>query len=423
MNMSITKIFTICLLFASLSGVSAQNINDKPLHNFQLSLVPGFGTDGLQTAENRYKTSINLFLGVNSGVQGLELGGFMNINNGAVEGLQLAGFGNVLNDDFQGLQGAGFMNVVNGNSRGASLAGFINATKGDQEGIAGAGFMNVVNGSSRSLNGAGFMNVVRGDYQGISGAGFMNVTGGNMEGIQGAGFMNVVRLETRGIMGAGFANISAESVEGIQAAGFMNVATDLTGVQAAGFLNVAEEVTGMQFGFINVCDTITGLPIGFLSVVKKGGLRQIEIGANELGFVNATFKIGVPAFYNMFSLAYQPFGDNNYVTQGYGIGTRFNLGYPSFLSLEANTSSIYNDWKIWEKYQRSLLNEFRTLYNRNISENVQLFAGITFYNHVQKNQSNEKIELSPYVMHEFTYKDWTSQWWVGARAGVSFIIR
>jgi hypothetical protein len=423
MNTLITRIFTICLLIASISGLSAQNKDEKPLQNFQLSLFPGFGTDGLQTAENRYKTSINLFLGVNSGVQGLELGGFMNINNGTVEGLQLAGFGNVLNDDFQGLQGAGFMNIVAGDSRGASLAGFINATRGDQEGIAGAGFMNVVNGSSRSLNGAGFMNVVRNDYQGISGAGFMNVTGGNMEGIQGAGFMNVVRHHTRGIVGAGFANIGAGSVEGIQGAGFMNVATDITGIQAAGFLNVAEEVTGMQLGFINICDTITGIPIGFLSVVKKGGLRQIEIGANELGFVNATFKIGVPAFYNMFSLAWQPFGENNYVTQGYGIGTRFNLGYPSYLSLEANTSSIYNDWKIWEKYQRSLLNELRVLYTRNVADNVQLFAGITFYNHFQKTHSDEMIELSPYVMHEFTYKDWTSQWWTGARAGVNFVIR
>ncbi len=424
--MNLKKALTILLTVFSVVHLSAQTSEDKPLRTFQLSMFPLVGTDGIQTKDYRYQVSLNMFMGITGGLDGIEAGGFMNIASGRVEGLQLAGFGNVVKGDFKGFQSAGFLNIVNGSSEGLHFAGFLNTITGDQNGVMAAGFMNVVNGSSSSVRGAGFMNVNRGDFQGISGAGFMNVTAGNVQGIKGAGFMNVAMGESQGMFGAGFANINRKSVQGTQMAGFMNVAGNMQGIQMAGFLNVASRMEGLQLGFINISDTISGLPVGFLSIVKKGGLRQFELAASDVMYASASFKIGVSAFYNIFSVGYRPFQEKEFSAAGYGIGTRINLTPErSFLQLEAHTSQIYHDWDWWDD-QGNFLNEIRTIYTHNLSDNVQLFGGVVLYNHIFKTSEKypaEDLELSSWTIHENQYNEWTSQWWAGARAGVSFVIR
>ena len=400
---------------------------EKPIKDFQLSILPMLGTDGTDVINYRYKASINLFAGINGGLQGFELGGFLNINNGFVEGLQLAGFGNVVNGNFHGFQGAGFMNIVNGESKGFQGAGFINVIRSGNQGILGSGFMNVVNGDSQSVSGAGFMNVVHGNHQGLSGAGFMNVTSGNFNGLQGAGFMNVTRGYSMGLSGAGFANISAGNYMGIQGAGFMNVAANMDGIQAAGFLNVAREVNGLQLGFINVADTVSGIPIGFLSIVKRGALRELEISANDVLLMNASFRIGVPVFYNIFSVGYRPVQNTTFYAIGYGIGSRLELAERTNLDIELHSSRLYDEWgwNWWDDDHLSRLNELRTMFVWEVSPVVKFFAGPVLYNHyfrVSDEYGREDLEIAPYNIHEYTSGNRVRQWWVGARAGLRFVL-
>ena len=426
--------FLFCIFFFVQSlfftALHAQDQDDKPLRNFQLSVFPMVGTDGTETPNYRYEFSLNLFAGMNGGVKGFEAGWFMNINQGNVEGFQGAGFANIVNGSFQGFQGAGFLNVINGPSRGINLAGFMNVVRGEQEGILWAGFMNVVDGRSQALAGAGFMNVSRGSAQGFRGAGFMNVTAGSFQGFQGAGFMNVVSGSSQGASFAGFGNVTAGDMQGIQGAGFMNVADKMQGIQLAGFLNVAGRAEGIQLGFINVSDTISGIPVGFLSVVRRGGLRQIEIATNDLLFTNASFKIGVPAFYNIFTYGITPQHDHFVHLRGYGIGTRINLiENSSFLNIEAHSAVLYDDWKWWTDRNTSrnnYFNELRVLYTHQITPHIHLFGGAVVHNYWNKPSdeiTSDDLEIAPWTFYESTHNNWNSQWWLGARAGVSFVLR
>lgn len=422
---NLIKSIAIITLFFSVVTLKAQQ-DEKPLKEFQFSFLPMVSTDGTQTLNYRYQLSFNLIAGITGGVHGLELGGFANITNGRVEGLQLAGFGNIVNGRMQGMQGAGFINIVNGFSKGVNGAGFINIVRSGSEGVMGAGFMNVVAGDNKTVSGAGFMNLTRGNLYGLTGAGFMNINGANMQGLTGSGFMNISGGDVQGLQGAGFGNVSGGKMQGAQLAGFMNVARDVEGLQAAGFLNVAGEVKGFQLGFINVSDTIDGVPVGFLSIVKRGGLRQIELATSDVMYLNASFKIGVPLFYNIFSMGYRPFHDQVYSATGYGVGTEMQLTETSRMHFEVHTSSIHRDWDWWKDGDYNNLNELRAIYSLQPLQHLQLFAGVTLYNHhfrTSEEYDAESLSLAPYMIYECQRGSRHSQWWVGARAGVRVVLR
>lgn len=421
--MKTRKILIILIAFALVfpTLIKAQK-TEKPLKTIQVSLFPFLGTEGVNALDYRYKYSINLFGGVNGGIEGLEMAGFMNINKGNVDGFQMAGFGNFVHGYAKGLQGAGFMNVVNGDFEGLQGAGFMNVVNGTHDGIMGAGFLNVVSQRHSGITGAGFGNIVKGDYQGMAFAGFMNISNGKTEGITSAGFMNITRNSFTGISLAGFANIAGEYTTGIQTAGFMNTAGDLAGIQVAGFLNIAEKVDGIQLGFLNIADTITGVPVGFLSIVKKGGLRQWEFGVSDVMYANVSYKIGVPLFYNIFSVGVKPFVDNQFGSLGYGVGTNIAFTEKSSMQLELHSSQIYEDAQWFEYDQTNLVNELRTHLGYRPTPKLELFAGAVLYNHITKQDAGFQ-DLSTWEMAENTWDNYRAKWWIGARGGIRFVMR
>jgi hypothetical protein len=319
----------------------------------------------------------------------------------------MAGFGNFVQGYTKGFQGAGFMNVVNGNFEGLQGAGFMNIVNGTHDGLVGAGFLNVVNGRHSGLTGAGFGNIVKDDYQGMAFAGFMNISNGNTEGITTAGFMNVTRNNFAGISLAGFANI---------AGGYT------TGIQGAGFLNVAKKVDGIQLGFINIADTITGVPVGFLSIVKKGGLRQWELAVSDVMFANVSYKIGVPLFYNIFSVGVKPFVDNQFGSFGYGVGTHISFTEKSSMQIELHSSQIYEDTKWFEYDETNLVNELRLQFGYRLAQKLELFAGAVLYNHITEQDAGLQ-DLYSWEMYENTWDDYQAKWWIGARGGIRFVMR
>lgn len=423
---------------ASYNSVS----NEKPIKPFQLSILPVVGTDGTDAVNYRYRVSLNLFAGLTGGVEGIELGYFININLGNVKGFQLSGFGNIVNGSAEGFQAAGFGNILNGNSSGFQAAGFMNIIHGQAEGVRGAGFMNVISGNKEGLLAAGFMNTIGGDtkglsaagfgnfyrrsFTGISAAGFMNTFGGQADGIHIAGFGNAYNRVSRGIMLAGFGNFAKERVQGTQLAGFMNTSGDLQGLQVAGFLNVARKVDGIQLGFINVSDTISGVPIGFLSISRKGGLRQFELAASDAMITSVSFKIGVHQFYNVFSIGYLPLHKEVSWATGYGIGTNVDIADDKFMQLELHSYQLHENSDWWSPDFDFHLNEFRVLFSKRQNQGFEFFGGPVFYwQRIRKNKdlNINDLSLAPYSFIEHNSNHYNSKWWAGARAGIRFVWR
>ncbi|AQG78374.1 STN domain-containing protein [Spirosoma montaniterrae] len=270
--------------------INSINLDRDTLYRtWQVSLVPGLGTNRSLGGRIINDYSINMFMGYALGVRKMELGGFMNL----------------IREDVRGFQAAGFGNLVGGNTQGVQLAGFMNTNQGNVGPVQLAGFINTVGGNVR----------------GFQAAGFTNVTRGTANGVQLAGFLNTNRQTVQAVQVAGFANVAAADVLGWQIAGFTNVVQgQLTGWQISGFLNKAQDVvSGRQVGFINVARSSEKAPIGFLSFVKENGYRNIELSANEITTLNATFRIGVRQFYNVFTAGLNP--TTNVWSYGYGLGT------------------------------------------------------------------------------------------------------
>ena len=420
MKLHKTALLILAIALTIKSGVMAQPSDPKPLRDFQLSVFPFVGTEGRDGINYRYHFSINLFAGINGGLEGFEAGGFLNINTGQVTGAQFSGFGNIVHGNMEGLQYAGFMNLNNGNTKAFHGAGFLNSVTGSAEGFLGSGFLNIVGGNSKSFSGAGFANITGGNFEGFSGSGFANITGGSYKGFQAAGFANVTGGTFEGFQAAGFANVTGNPSQGANIAGFMNVNNDMKGLQLAGFMNVARKVQGAQIGFLNIADTVDGVPIGFLSIVKKGALRQIELAGSDVMHVNASFRIGVPVFYNIFSYGFRPFTDEKRQGFGYGVGSEIRLSDFTALQIEAHSTQLRKEWN--KNYdQLDMLNELRLTFGTSLPGKLELFAGPVLYNHLYKDKPEDGItgsDLSRYTINETRWDDYVSKWWIGARGGL-----
>jgi hypothetical protein len=407
----------LLLLSCSSINIKASDQQDEPVEtrSFQLSVFPAVGTDGQFSHKYLYNFSVNVFAGITGGVDGIELGGFGNINRYSMKGFQAAGFGNVVNGNVNGLQAAGFINVVNGGAEGLQGAGFINVVNSNSKVLQGAGFANIVNGELRGLQGAGFLNVASGNARAIQAAGFGNVCGGLLEGIQGAGFFNVAdRME--GLQGAGFVNVAGD-IDGMQGAGFINVAGSVEGMQAAGFINVATRVNGVQLGIVNVTDSIDGMPIGVLSIVKDG-YRKIEFSGGDALNAAVAFKIGVRRFYNLFTLGTQFIETDPLLTYGYGIGSEFYLANDRYLNLEIVSHHIM-ERRWWEHDNYNMLNQLKVIYASDINDRWQVFAGPVF-NFQLRDIDSDDNDISPYQPVRYSGKNMVADMWIGLNAGFRF---
>ncbi|MFC2115765.1 hypothetical protein ACFLTU_04780 [Bacteroidota bacterium] len=339
------------LLFVSNVGAQENEIPELRESNFQFTFMfPPFSTNGVQNSKTVNRFSLNLFVGNAGGVDGVELGSFINSVNYYVDGFQVAGFGN----------------VVGGSVIGTQLAGFINVSGGDTKGFQGAGFMNVAGG----------------DTKGLQGAGFGNVAGGSTQGVQLGGFFNVAGGYTRGAQLAGFVSVAGEGLVNAQVSGFCNVAKEINGAQLSGFANVAGNVKGIQMaGFINVCDSIDGVPIGFISVVKKNGYRHFDFSISETQYINFSYRMGVRHFYNIYSIG-KPSGPGNRWFYGFGLGTETDIRDNISMNLEA---IVHQELWIGDSRTRglfhidrlNLLNQFRVLFAYQANDHLSLYFGPT----------------------------------------------
>ena len=271
------KIFSegLAKLFTSDKVIkNARNVNMVDTRMFQISLVPSVGTNRKMSPQIKNRFSLNVFAGYSYGVQGLELGGFYNIDREEVRGVQIGGFGNTVGGEVHGLQMGGFVNTTDDYVRGAQIGGFINI-------------------ASDSVNGfqmGGFTNITR-----------------DMQGVQIAGFNN-----------------HTKNTSGFQLSGFVNTAGDMDGCQMAGFVNVAKEVRGFQLSVVNIADSVaTGVPLGLLNIVKKNGLLSPGIESDDVVPYRFTFRSGLDKFYTVLSIGTNP---GEHWTLGAGFGSKLFTG-------------------------------------------------------------------------------------------------
>lgn len=339
----------------------------------QLTLFYPVGTNGINT-NIIINVSVNLFFGINGGVQGLEVGGFANIDRRDVTGLQAAGFVNGAGGSVLGLQAAGFANFAGGDSKAGQVAGF------------------------------------------------MNINGTSSEGVQAAGFANINGGPATGLQAAGFANIATGNVIGLQAAGFMNITGfDAKGAQIAGFLNVAQRVRGVQIGFINICDSIDGVPIGFLNIVQQG-YRRLEIYTTESFYFNLGFKMGVKHLYTTYTIGMQPFHGYFRYGLGIGLGSEIDLSEHGFVNIDAIATHVNeNEW--WTE-ALNLQNQLRLIVGYRPATNMAVYAGpslnVMVSRYVRPGSQRMGSGLAPWTVYDRTVNGTNVQIWPGVTAGFKF---
>jgi len=288
---------------------------------FQLSLVYPIGTNGTNTDVINH-TSINLFAGMATGLEGVEVGGFANVNKQNVKGMQVAGY----------------LNVTGGESKGVALAGFSNIAQTAQ-GMQVAGFLNTAGtGTNKLCQFGGFGNVVS-NLNGLQLAGFFNL-GKTIRGFQGAGFLNAA-INAHCTQMAGFTNIAADSAT-VQIAGFMNISNGDAVTQVASMLNVARKSKGTQLGFINIADSSNN-QIGFVNISHNSN-EQIAVWTDEVLTTSVAFKSGGRRFYGFLGLCIGADDNLRYGTTA-GLGIRSYLSEKIHLDMELSSKFLFKDFE------------------------------------------------------------------------------
>ncbi|WP_317896759.1 carboxypeptidase-like regulatory domain-containing protein [Aurantibacillus circumpalustris] len=287
--------------------VNTINVRDTIERNFQVSLIPFVGTNRKLSGNVVNRTSFNILGGVAKGSHGIEVGGLFNIDRNTVKGFQIAGLFNIVGDSVKGAQAAGVFNITGKSAAGLQVAMLMNVNAGTQKGVQFAGLMNL---NSKSSNG-------------ISVAGLMNITG-TAKGLQ-ASFMGNINDTLKGAALSSVFNVTDYGINSIQISnGFNKQNHGSSLLQVAALFNSTNYLKGIQIAPFNFADSAVGVPVGLFSFVKKG-VHQIELSADELFTLNLSFRSGVPHFYNIFSIGYEPGSDLKLWQLGYGVGTSFKI--------------------------------------------------------------------------------------------------
>lgn len=370
----------------------------------QISLLPYLGTNAGRSADVTNNLSLNVLWGTNGGVNGFEVGTFVNSIKNDVKGVQIAGLGN----------------AVGGKVIGTQVGGLFNSTSGTVQGVQASGIFNA-SGKADAIQAAGVYNLSKGDFAGVQVSGLFNVANGKAEGIQAASMFNISRHNTR-----------------TQFSGLFNVGGDVSWGQVSTLFNVGKKVDGFQIALFNVADTVSGVQIGLLNIVKKG-YNRVEFAGGETLFGNLSFKLGSHAFYNIFHLGLRwdnetinsappaPRGDSKDQTLitwglGYGIGTAVTLGSRTLMNVELQVTHV-NEKESWTN-DLNLLNQFKVLFDIRAGRRTSFFAGPTANVMVSRLVDLETNTLgstiTPYTIYEDTYDRTNVKGWIGLNAGVRF---
>lgn len=350
----------------------------------QVTLFPAASTNK-ERAENTVNTfSFNILWGRNGGLNGIEIGGFLNAIMKDMQGFQLAGVGNIVEGDAQGIQLASSFNYSRGFMRGFQLS---------------------------MVNMANTANV-------IQLAGLANFANEEFDGLQFALGGNYVGKEAKGLQLAGLLNISEESAKTQIALG-LNKTGNIKEYQI-GLINIAQQAEGRQIGLVNIANHAEKTPIGLLNFIKNG-YKKIELGVDENLITNTSFHFGLRGFYNILKIGVR-FNDGTWIL-GYGLGTTYSVNEKGNLHLEYTITHV-NENKFWTK-ELNLLNQVRLTYDWNANGQTSFFIGPSWNMIASKIRDVETSAIIGSALPYYTIINATgnnTNWkmWLGMSAGIRF---
>jgi hypothetical protein len=370
----------------------------KLVSSFQATFVYPIGTNGPNAEYVTNKASLNGLTGYAYALEGVEVGGLVNVEKAYVKGAQFAGIANVVQGETNAGQFAGVINVVGEMVNGAQVAGVANINKDSMLGFQAAG---IVNHNQGSIDGGQF-------------AGIVNVNEGSLSGFQAAGISNINKGPSRGVLVGGILNLSKEEHKG---------------VQIAGIFNKASRVTGTQIGLINMADTVTGATLGLINLVKNG-YNKVEVYGAEGLYANVGFRFGTKKFHTILAMGAQPSNDPTLCRLGAGIGfgSKLNLSPRSSIHLDLMSTHINEGYDTYTD-KLNLLNQFKVHYEVKLVEHLRFFGGPTFNVMVSQFHNPDGSYGSQLVKNTFSDETYTEdkegdpvnvKMWIGFNAGLRF---
>ncbi|MBN8879073.1 MAG: hypothetical protein J0I32_16115 [Sphingobacteriales bacterium] len=352
-----------------------QSINLKKFFTtrpFQASLVPGLGSHGKMSGQVVNNFSLNVLGGYTAGTNGIEIGGWFNIDKKDVKYAQFAGWFNVVGGQMKGIQVAGINNTV----------------------------LDTV----KAMQAAGVGNFVKGRFNGFQVGGVYNHVADSVKGVQAAGVANFARKKLSGVQIAGVANISNKETRG---------------AQIAGVLNYSKRLKGLQIGLINIADTSDGYSIGLINVILKG-YHKLSFSTHELMDVNVAFKTGNSKLYSILEAAIQSNSDEKIYSFGYGLGREMPLNKKKSVTFNPELHSQYLYLGSWD--YTNILNRLHLNLNIKLGKFISIFAGpaVSVYMSDQKTGfKGYHFPGPPGGYKHFTISDKVTGWF-SWNAGINF---
>ncbi len=300
------------------------------------TLWPGRSGSGVEVLPASAEIALNLTVGRNHSVDGLEIGTCGNWNLRGFRGCQLSGGVNLVEGAATGFQIAGLGTRVHQEARAVQCAGVANSVGGDHDGMQWAGVLNIVEGNCGFFQGSGVANLAWRDVRGVQLAGVGNL-GRRLHGVQAGGVLNVASA-VHGAQVAGVLNLARSPVREVQDAGNGNDARSLRGLQLSvvnlcgtasgaqiGAINVARSIHGTQIGVLNLADEVSGAPVGVLSLVRRGR-HQAAAWSSDVAPANVGIKLGNRHAYSILTVAGESFAKDRRRFGGGGLGVEIPYG-------------------------------------------------------------------------------------------------
>ena len=354
-----------------------RNVDLSENKKFQLSLIPFIGTNGKLSGKITNNFSLNLISGYAYAVDGIEVGGVLNLIKDTMNGVQIAGFGNIVGGKVNGVQIAGAINYCHDSIKGVQIAGATNIATKNIFGTQIAGTFNFAPSVTNGGQLAGTFNYSNKIQNGFQMAGTFNYAPNITNGSQLAGTFNYSNKILNGFQIGGVFNYTSSITNGAQLAGTFNYSNEvLDGFQISGLFNYTKSLSGLQISPFNFSDSVhSGLPIGFFSYVKSG-FHKFELSYNDYLSGGISFRTGLHKFYNIFSIDYYHHDLNPLTSFGYGIGTQINFNRKLFTNLELSARKLISINNFSSSFdQFNVLGKLNINFGYNLGKNLSILGG------------------------------------------------
>ena len=353
-----------------------------------ISLIPWISTVGFQGLNRNITTnlSINIIAGYHTKLDGIELGGVLNMKGIEARGAQLAGIGNIVGRDVDGFQISGGLNAVGRDVEGFQASGGFNLSGRDLNGFQMAAGLNAAGRSVHGFQAAGGGNFAGRDLQGLQISSGLNLVGRNVlsQGLQIAAGVNITgNLAGTQISAATNIALGSDQEANISDAGtqisIVNIARGTIGTQI-GLLNIAGHVQTSQVGLLNVSGRMSGVPIGLISFVKNNPLH-LQLWGSDTEVANLGIRLGSRHVYSLLMFGSYPHGDLGRWSSGFGIGGHIPLNKRLFLNVDFITRQVgYTDESeedTWWYDEQTVLNKLRLAFGWERHKWFSIFGGVS----------------------------------------------